>query len=349
MRHRSVSLLLFCWFLWPLMGCGQATPSLQTGNRRYQITDLGRSSGLPLFLNNRAEIAAYEGFEFVGKDHAALYRNGQWQDLGTLGGVSSYATGINDQGEVCGFSYRPYVPDNITFSAFVWRSPQLVDLGELTADPDIRATGINNAGQIVGTSRTLGGFLWEKGVFTPLPFLPRAINNKSQVIGQADLNRPVLWQQGQIIPLEPLASAIGGGAVEAINGKGQVVGTIQMPAAGGRDGFRFAHACVWQNGRLQDLGTLGGTGSQALSINNRGEIVGNADTPTIIQTGFGPNHLFHAFLYRDGKMLDLNSLLPPGTDWELHQATSINDLGQIVGYGYKGGDLGTHAYLLSPR
>jgi probable HAF family extracellular repeat protein len=48
-------------------------------------------------------------------------------------------------------------------------------------------------------------------------------------------------------------------------------------------------------------------------------------------------------------MLDLNTLLPAGTTWELSQATSINDAGQIVGYGVKGNNLVPHAYLLSPQ
>lgn len=44
-------------------------------------------------------------------------------------------------------------------------------------------------------------------------------------------------------------------------------------------------------------------------------------------------------------MTDLNSLLPAGSGWVLGQATAINDLGQIVGFGSINGQ--THAFLLN--
>jgi probable HAF family extracellular repeat protein len=336
--------------IWLLSGCGGGTSSSQTETRVYEITDLGRSNGLGLHLNNIGEIAVYQVSGYVGSAHAGLFHNGGLQDLGTLGGVYSYATGINDQGEVIGISEVPYVPGNVTYRAFVWRNAQLVDLGGPSADTDIQATGINDAGQIVGSGRTLGGFLWQDGVFTALPLLPVAINNRGQVLGQTDVGGPsVVWQQGQVILVGVPGSVSGGGGAVAINDIGQVAGTMDVPSRGRRDGFRFFHAFSWQGGTLHDLGTLGGTGSQAYSINNGGEIVGDADTAQVIQTGFGPDHLQHAFLYHNGKMLDLNSLLPARTTWELSRATSINDRGQIVGYGSNGDDLATHAYLLSPQ
>jgi probable HAF family extracellular repeat protein len=46
-------------------------------------------------------------------------------------------------------------------------------------------------------------------------------------------------------------------------------------------------------------------------------------------------------------MLDLNTLIPPGTGWTLDQANGINDAGEIVGYGAKKGQ--QHAFLLTPE
>jgi hypothetical protein len=49
------------------------------------------------------------------------------------------------------------------------------------------------------------------------------------------------------------------------------------------------------------------------------------------------------FLYRDGKMMDLNDLITePG--WRLTYVSAINDAGQIVGGAYPPG----HAVLLTP-
>jgi hypothetical protein len=58
--------------------------------------------------------------------------------------------------------------------------------------------------------------------------------------------------------------------------------------------------------------------------------------------------LDHAFLYRKGSMIDLNSLLDAsGTGWTLTQATAINNKGQIVGFGIDPlGHMG--AFVLTP-
>jgi probable HAF family extracellular repeat protein len=83
---------------------------------------------------------------------------------------------------------------------------------------------------------------------------------------------------------------------------------------------------------MLDLGTLSGGFSAALDINNRGQIVGDSNN--------------RAFLYQDGSMYDLNSLIDPSSGWVLESASAINDSGQIVGYGIN--SLGQeHAFLLS--
>ena len=74
-----------------------------------------------------------------------------------------------------------------------------------------------------------------------------------------------------------------------INDKGEVVGFSRVSSG-------QAHAFLYKNGIMYDLGTLGGIDSRANAINNRGDIVGqftNADGSV------------HAFLYRDGQMVPL--------------------------------------------
>jgi hypothetical protein len=51
-------------------------------------------------------------------------------------------------------------------------------------------------------------------------------------------------------------------------------------------------------------------------------------------------------LYEEGNVLDLNTLIPSNSGWELIEARDINDQGQIVGWGVIHG--ATHAYLLHP-
>jgi probable HAF family extracellular repeat protein len=68
--------------------------------------------------------------------------------LGTLGGSSSVATGINASGQIVGFSF---VSGNATINAALWNGTNITDLGTLGGNYSV-AHGINDAGQIVGTS-----------------------------------------------------------------------------------------------------------------------------------------------------------------------------------------------------
>jgi probable HAF family extracellular repeat protein len=89
---------------------------------------------------------------------------------------------------------------------------------------------------------------------------------------------------------------------------------------------------------MDDLGTLGGS-SSANDINNKGQIVGlfyNADIST-----------WHAFLFENSTMTDLNDLIAPLSGWVLEDARSINEVGQIVGYGTNSNGYG-RAFLLTP-
>jgi probable HAF family extracellular repeat protein len=71
---------------------------------------------------------------------------------------------------------------------------------------------------------------------------------------------------------------------------------------------------------MTDLGTLaGGEASEAYAINDHGVVVGASGG--------------RAFIYREGAMVDLNSLLPAESGWVLTTASGINDAGEIVGTG----------------
>lgn len=118
--------------------------------------------------------------------------------------------------------------------------------------------------------------------------------------------------------------------VHAINNSGSLVGAAANPQSG-------VQAFV-SNGRRFPLGTLGGAFSVAHGINNSGHIVGGSLTEA--------NKAFHAFLFTEGSMYDLNQLLVDAPHWELLQAVGINDQGQIVGVGLLDGQ--DHGFLLNP-
>ena len=89
---------------------------------------------------------------------------------------------------------------------------------------------------------------------------------------------------------------------------------------------------------MSDLGNLGKT-SSAEGINSSGQIVGGSrvNSTTV-----------HAFLWENGgPMVDLNSLIPPGSGLTLTEAWSINDRGEIAGWG-KLADGDVHVVLLIP-
>src|SRR5437899_12446067 len=79
---------------------------------------------------------------------------------------------------------------------------------------------------------------------------------------------------------------------------------------------------------MTDLGALGGDDTTSAAINNLGQIVGASTT----RVGAS-----HAFIWQNGAMTDLNTLLPANSGWELVMARLINDSGRIVGDGlYQG-------------
>lgn len=328
---------------------------------------------------------------------AALYRI---TDLGTLGGDYSQGNAINSLGHVAAESA---LPDGSVHAALFSGTGGLTDLGSLSGDA--YGLGINRADQVVGYGDAPGGkfgehaFVTDAGSLRDLGTLggPNshafAINDGGDIVGDADapdpnapgqfFTRPAVWRAGAAAP-EPL-DGLGGhfGGATAINqggvivGYSAVVGDFPPPQAIPDHAFLYDPA----DGSTTDLGTLpGGINSEAYGVNDRGWVVGTAETPT------GPTHAFlyrdghmsdlgtlaggqsfasginndglvvgdalvaagdhHAFLYDGQRMRDLNDLIDPAAGWTLEYATAVNGSGLITGVGTVGG--AEHAYLLTP-
>ena len=95
---------------------------------------------------------------------------------------------------------------------------------------------------------------------------------------------------------------------------------------------------------MTDLGSLGGGQTEALAINDSGQIVGDSTTKANV-----PN----AFLYQGGKMMDLDSLIPASAraKFTVTDAEDINNHGQIAALAVSTNpqDQSEYLVLLTPK
>ena len=170
-------------------------------------------------------------------EHAFLYSGGNSTDLGTIGGSNSSAAGINEGGQVAGYSF---LSDNATYHAVRWASGVHTDLGTLGGTYS-RAFGINNSGVIVGAASTVSDGASHAFSFSYSPMQDLgalggtnsqadAINNIGQIVGWANTasgdQHAFVWSGGQMVDLNAIASLGPAAAlVEAtgINDYGQAV------------------------------------------------------------------------------------------------------------------------------
>jgi probable HAF family extracellular repeat protein len=301
-------------------------------------------------------------------------------DIGTFGGPQSYINGfeyhgavqtLNNAGTLTGWADTSMLDPNCllgnAFGNFCFNFDQ----------PPSCAEAIGCPGHVSHA------FQWQDGVRTDLGTLPGGLNSATAWVsangliagtsqhGETDPLDPgfpedqaVLWKNGNIINLGTLPEGGFESGAQAVNSRGQVVGwadnTVPDPNSMALLSTLFnfyapiypfqSRAFLWQDGVMQDLGTLGtGTDAYAMAINEQGQVIGISytnSTPNGVTTSCstGPIPTQDPFLWENGQMIDLGTL--GGT---CGIPTWINNFGEVVGDSDLAGDQNSHAFLWTKR
>ncbi len=257
------------------------------------MKDLGTVQGATVetvFGINNHHQAVGEALDDAGQNVAFIYDHGLKLLGGLRGYLNSFATTINDRGQILGHSYNPSDGlDGQAGHAFLYSNGHIAELGSLPGWPYDGASGINNRGQIAANTEDSSGvdgiaFLISDGHKIPLGTLPgdnnsiaKAINASGQIVGLSSGQTTMhafLYSNGRMTGLGALPGDYAS-AVFGINDRGQVVGESEGST---QRGF------LYSNGVMQDLNDLIPPNSgwqllRAAGINNKGQIIGDGVDP----------------------------------------------------------------------
>jgi probable HAF family extracellular repeat protein len=241
--------------------------------------------------------------------HAFRWQDGSLADLGALPGVnSSFANWISPKGLVAGFSENGAIDPLLgvpEVDAVLWKDSEIVNLGTIEGGYESNAFAVNDRGQVAGA------FL--NTIPDPFSFFGLQL-------------RAFLWRNGVMEDLGTLGTGTDAVAY-FINERGQVAGTSNTnTVVNPVTGMATQDPFLWENGKMTDLGTLGGNFGLLNALNNRGQVVGSSNIAGDVNA--------HAFLWpgKDRKMVDLGTL--DGASPPSSTASWINDAGEVVGGSY---------------
>ncbi len=243
--------------------------------------------------------------------------------LPTLGGSNGTAYRVNRRGTVAGFAENTTkdsncpAPQKLQFRPVIWENGEIQELPVAAKNFEGVAEGVNDNGQVVGGS----GICAALNPITGTSLQPL---------------HALLWETGTVTDLGSLGGTGHGFGNLAlnINNQGQVIGYSDLKGNANFHGFLWTR----ETG-MRDLGTLtGDANSLAIGINDVGDVVGVS-----LDAMFNPR----AYLWKNGAMTDLNTLIPAGSSLTLLTACSINSRDEIVGFAIdsKGN---VHGYLATP-
>lgn len=323
----------------------------------YTITDLGTLSGNSVSkasaLNNAGEATGTSSSPTAAI--AVMFSGGKTTSISTLGASVSVANGINGLGEIVGWNSFNSSP-SFDPQAFLYGNGSMTNINSPSLFPSgTEAYGVNDSGAVVGTgyltNSSFHAFLYNGGKMRDLG--PKgayqasavAINNSGEVVGGFYLTSggagEFLYSNGKMstLPVPAGSSAVN---ASAINDDGEIAGAIYFSSGAP------SHAASYSNGAWSDLGAItGALSNTAAAINIGGQVVGTA---VFRQTQYHPpkpgKHV--PFLSTSSGLVDLNTLITPGTGFTLTDAVAINDIGQILCDANNASGI-EHAVLLSPK
>ena len=250
--------------------------------------------------------------------HISRWRDGVKTDLGALpGGTSSCMQWINERGMVVGGSANG-MTDSLTgypeAVATLWENGNIHDLGTLGGNESV-AYALNDLGDVVGWASNTVPDDFAYSVFA---------SGATQAHG-------ALWRNGVIQDLGTLGGP--DSAAYFVNERGQIAGeSLTNSTPNAATGFPTQDPFLWQKGRMIDLGSLGGTNGYPLSLNNRGQVVG--------QSNLAGDQTYDAFLWGRGVLKDLGTL-----GGQFSSAYQINDAGDVAGWSTLTGDQVFHPFF----
>jgi probable HAF family extracellular repeat protein len=250
------------------------------------------------------------------------WQNGQMTALPPFpGGYSSYATAVNNLGQVIGWAENGVHDPScnpafqvLQFRAAIWQPDgTMQELPPLPGDSTSAAVAINDYGQVVGISGDC--------------FI---------AVGNSSARHAVLWENG--VPTD--LGNIGGDAWNtptAINNAGTIVGFANTAPGLARTYEAF----IWTKAEgMKSLGKIpGDLRSTANGINEKGD--------KIVGLSRGGPFLFRAILWQNRTLHDMNSLTVPGSPFLL-SAGDIDQRGHIVGEAFHPDTLEGPGYIATP-
>ncbi len=254
-----------------------------------------------------------------------LWRGGKPNALPTLGGNNGVVNRNNNWGFAVGWAETSTedpacpAPQKLQFKAVAWADGFPIELPTTDRDPDGIALGINDYGDIVGSSGICSSF------------------NPNLLFSLQGVHA-LLWQKGKVVDLGNLGGTTGqafGNLAFAINNRGQVVGGSDL------SGDTTFHGFLWTKSTgMRDLGTLSGdVDSAAIAINEHGVVVG---------LSIAPSGNTRAVFWQNRVMKDLNTLVQSNPPLYLLTGCSINSHGDITGLGAtRTGEVHTYLAVLT--
>ncbi len=245
-----------------------------------------------------------------------LYSGDQMTKINPIGGP---ALSINDAGQVVGGQFT-----SINASGQYVGSP---GAGVLTS-------GTNTVSPIYANNPATSELVQGSSVIIfPSVFAPYSLNNNGQVAGTLVVPSgggtafdPAVWSNGKVTDLSTsFGGVVSNGRAIAINQSGMMLINLALTGANNTASYLYnpsTGTCI----NIQNL--PGGTGMVGSALNDTNQVVGNG------------------FLYSNGMIHTLTSLIPPVSGWSNLNATGINDKGQIVGQGLINGQ--EQAFLMTP-